>query len=146
MNRNLGGRPVRWIGSPSRFFRQKRRYAASRPRATLWHTRPQEFPIRLFPPLRLRMVQRAREGTNRSAAQLTGSGRFGNRGEKCKSSRTDGAGQGSDRRRGDERAACAAPRASFDRWNGLVQSIFATRRSHLGQYVLLSALICHLQS
>ena len=47
-------------------------------------------------------------------------------------------------RRGCEWAACAAPRASFDRWNGLVQSIFATRRSHLGQYVLLSALICHL--
>ena len=45
---------------------------------------------------------------------------------------------------GGEWAACAAPRASFDRWNGLVQSIFATRRSHLGQYVLLSALISHL--
>ena len=90
------GRPVRWIGSPARFFRQKRRYAASRPRATLClaHAAPGIPNSSLFLPLRLHTVQRAREeGSDRSAARLTGSGRFGNRGEKCKSSRTDGAGR-----------------------------------------------------
>ena len=149
MNRNLGGRSASQIDRiPRSLFPPKTALCCIKAKGHFVAHAASGIPnSSLLLPLRLHTVQRAREeGSDRSAARLTGSGRFGNRGEKCKSSRTDGAGQGSDRSEGEgaSAAACAAPRASFDRWNGLVQSIFATRRSHLGQYVLLSALISHL--
>ena len=113
MNRNLGGgesaSQIDWI--PRSLFPPKTALCCIKAKGHfVAHTASGIPNSSLLLPLRLHTVQRAgEEGSDRSAARLTGSGRFGNRGEKCKSSRTDGAGQGSDRSEGEGASGPRAP-------------------------------------
>ena len=96
MNRNLGrgsASQIDWI--PRSLFPPKTALCCIKAKGHFVAHAASGIPnSSLLLPLRLHTVQRAREeGSDRSAARLTGSGRFGNRGEKCKSSRTDGAGR-----------------------------------------------------